>query len=183
MSSILMVCTGNICRSPVGEVVLQSQLPEGVSVRSAGTHAPVGRPAAPETSAFLARELHVELDHVAQQLTKQHAESSDLIITMTAEHRAWVARTAPRSVRRTFTLREIEQIAAQLPESDSSLTLQEFVASASTLRARVVTGEDSDLDIADPYGGPSEAYEASFQQILNSVSRLAASLNALSTSP
>ena len=40
MSSILVVCTGNICRSPVGEAVLQSQLSGGVAVSSAGGRRP-----------------------------------------------------------------------------------------------------------------------------------------------
>lgn len=183
MSSILVVCTGNICRSPVGEAVLKSQLPEEVTVTSAGTHAPEGRPAAPETYAFVARELSTELEHVAQQLTKQHAEASDLIITMTTGHRAWVARTAPRAVRRTFTLREIELIVAQLQESTPPLPLRELAMSASNLRARIRSKNDNNMDIADPFGGTPQEYEDSFQQVLRSSLRLGTTLRSLSSLP
>lgn len=36
-NSILVVCTGNICRSPIGERLLRKRLP-GVKVKSAGVH-------------------------------------------------------------------------------------------------------------------------------------------------
>lgn len=181
MSSILVVCTGNICRSPVGEAVLRSQLPEWITVTSAGTHADTGRRAAHETIQFVKRELGIEMHHFAQQLIKQLAEEYDLIATMTAEHRAWVARNAPRAVRRTFTLREIEQITAILPSSDTPLSLLDISTAASKLRTRAAT-KNNELDIADPYGGSPDEYEDSFQQVLTSSSHLATSLRALSAS-
>ena len=115
MSSILVVCTGNICRSPVGEAVLQSLLPEYMSVSSAGTHAVVGAPAEPEVQEFLRREVGLEANHTARQLTRDQADSAHLIITMTSEHRSWVARNAPRAVRRTFTLKELSLLLESLP--------------------------------------------------------------------
>ncbi|HDZ1742706.1 TPA: protein tyrosine phosphatase, partial [Klebsiella pneumoniae] len=44
--SVLVVCTGNICRSPMGERILQSLLPEKI-IKSAGVGALVGHPADP----------------------------------------------------------------------------------------------------------------------------------------
>lgn len=173
--SILFVCTGNICRSPVGEAALRSLLPGTVTISSAGTHAAVGRPAAPETETFLSRELGIKIGHAGQQLSKQQAEAADLIITMTAEHRAWVARTAPRVVRRAFTLRELEQTLAYVPEEQRFDTLREFALAASRLRARIANNGDA-LDIADPYGGPPEGYEASFQEVLSSTRQVADAL-------
>lgn len=176
MSSIVVVCTGNICRSPVGEAVLESMLPGSVSVSSAGTHAAVGREAAPETQQFLTRELGSPLNHVARQLTKQRAEEVDLIITMTAEHRAWVARKAPRAVRRTFTLGELDEILPHIPQKQHFLSLRDIALYASRLRARVIGADAARLDIADPYGGPQEAYECSFTTVLASSQRVAKSL-------
>ncbi|STJ59829.1 phosphotyrosine-protein phosphatase [Escherichia coli] len=43
-NSILVVCTGNICRSPIGERLLRKRLP-GVKVKSAGVHGLVKHPA------------------------------------------------------------------------------------------------------------------------------------------
>ena len=172
MSTIMVVCTGNICRSPVGKAALTSHLPENVTVTSAGTHAAVGRPAAPETSEFVARELGIKLDHAAQQLTRQQAEAADLVITMTTEQRAWVARTAPRAVRRTYTLKELHLLLNALPPESPFTSLKELAQAVSRLRprlAQVLTG----VDIADPYGGPPEGYETAFAEVLHSSRRVA----------
>lgn len=177
MGSILVVCTGNICRSPVGAAALRALLPETqYAVSSAGTHAAVDRPSAREADVFVERELGVSLDHAGRQLSKEQAESSDLIITMTAEHRAWVARVAPRVVQRSFTLLELEGIVSLLPPDARYANLRDFAQSTSRLRARAKTGGDS-LDIPDPYGGPSEGYEDSFTTVLTSVRLLAAAVS------
>jgi protein-tyrosine phosphatase len=79
---ILMVCTGNICRSPIAEVLLAARLGQGRAVESAGIHALVGWPAD-----AVARELMAErgLDlapHRARQLTAAMVRSADLILVM-----------------------------------------------------------------------------------------------------
>lgn len=172
MGSLLVVCTGNICRSPVAEAALRSALPEDFVVSSAGTHAAVGRPAPQETLDFVSRELGIDLVHVGQQLTKQQAESADLIITMTREHRAWVANMAPRAVRRTFTLRELDEIFALSTAKAPAETLRDIAVDASRLRSQVGTA-GAELDISDPFGGPPAGYESSFQEVLASSQRVA----------
>lgn len=175
MSSILVVCTGNICRSPVGEVVLRAQLPEEVQVSSAGTHAVVGAPAEPEVHDFLRREVGLEAHHTARQLTKDMAEAADLILTMSGEHRAWIARNAPRVVRRTFTLKEFRALLEALPPASQFGSLKELSLAAARLRPRLA-GDGAELDIADPYGGPPEGYASSFSEVLDFSRRSAAQL-------
>lgn len=172
MNSILVVCTGNICRSPVGEAVLQSQLSDQVAVSSAGTHAVVGAPAEPGVQEFLRRELNMEAEHVARQLTRDQSESADLIMTMTSDHRSWVARSAPRAVRRAFTLKELSLLLGSLPSESRFSSLKDMALAASRLRPRLA-GELVDLDIADPYGGPPEGYESSFSEVLDYSHRVA----------
>lgn len=177
MGSILVVCTGNICRSPVGAAALRALLPVAhYAVSSAGTHAAVDRPSTREANAFVERELSVPLAHAGRQLTNEQAGSSDLIITMTAEHRAWVARTVPHVVRRSFTLLELEAIVSLLPSDARYESLRDFTHSASRLRARAKTTGDA-LDIPDPYGGPSEGYEDSFTTVLTSARLVAAAIS------
>lgn len=181
MSSILVVCTGNICRSPVGEKILQSQLPEGVSVTSAGTHAVVGAPAEPEVHEFLHREVGLEATHTARQLTKRSAESTDLILTMTEVHRSWIARMAPRAVRRVFTAVEFARITSELPTHTTYAGLPDLVSTASRLRSRV-RGTEAVLDIADPYRRSPEQYQASFEAVLNASRTISESINSRITS-
>lgn len=173
MESIVVVCTGNICRSPVAEGVLRDLLPHELSVSSAGTHAEEGSPAAPEAIEFVARAVGTVLDHTARQLTRAHAESSSLLLTMTVEHRAWIARLAPRTVRRTFTLEEFAVLLEALPADRGGATsMVDLAQSASMLRPRLLAGAPN-VDIEDPYRGPAEGYEKSFTEVLDASRRIA----------
>ncbi len=94
-NSILVVCVGNICRSPVGERVLQAALPDLV-VSSAGVAALVGNPADPD-AASVAAERGISLDgHSARQFNAQLGASHDLILTMEPGHRAEIIRMYPQ---------------------------------------------------------------------------------------
>lgn len=94
VKSILVVCLGNICRSPVGERLLAARLP-GVAVSSAGLGAMVGQPADPETaSAAAAADVSVA-GHVARQFTGEMARQAELILVMDAEQRRSIAERHP----------------------------------------------------------------------------------------
>lgn len=89
--SVLVVCVGNICRSPLGERVLRQALPD-LRIDSAGLAAVVGH-GADETAARMAAERGIALEgHVAQQLTAAIGGSYDLILAMEPGHRAEIAR-------------------------------------------------------------------------------------------
>ncbi|MDA3887641.1 MAG: low molecular weight phosphotyrosine protein phosphatase [Allgaiera sp.] len=93
--SILVVCVGNICRSPVGERVLQAGLP-GCRVGSAGLGAVVGSGADPKSAAAAAaRGIDLE-GHVARQFTAQLAGDYELILTMEPGHRDDIQRRYPQ---------------------------------------------------------------------------------------
>jgi len=83
ISSILTVCTGNICRSPMAEVLLRDLLKkEKVTVASAGLMALVGHPADPMIIDLLAERGLDATDHRARQLTTEIAQSAELILVM-----------------------------------------------------------------------------------------------------
>lgn len=93
-SSVLVVCVGNICRSPLGERVLARALP-GLRVSSAGLAAVVGHGADAETTA-VAAEIGVDLSgHVARQLTVEIGAAHDLVLVMEPGHRAEIFRRHP----------------------------------------------------------------------------------------
>ncbi|MDX6914039.1 protein tyrosine phosphatase [Pectobacterium carotovorum] len=92
--SILVVCVGNICRSPTGERLLKQALPEKKIV-SAGLGALVGKPAdAMATEVANRHNLSLE-GHQAQQLTSALCRQFDLILVMEKEHIDGVCRIAP----------------------------------------------------------------------------------------
>ncbi|HAV5984678.1 MULTISPECIES: protein tyrosine phosphatase [Serratia] len=92
--SVLVVCVGNICRSPTGERLLKKYLPNK-RIDSAGIGALVGN-AADEMAQQVAGLHSLSLDgHVAKQLTKQMCRDFSLILVMEKGHIDAVCQLAP----------------------------------------------------------------------------------------
>jgi len=88
--SILMVCTGNICRSPMAEGLLRQRLPDDlkplVDVRSAGTHGLHGNHAEPLAVKAAAAHGADISGHRARILDAPMVRSTDLILAMEKYH-------------------------------------------------------------------------------------------------
>ncbi|CAM8400625.1 protein tyrosine phosphatase [Klebsiella quasipneumoniae] len=95
-NSILVVCTGNICRSPIGEQLLKKLLPT-IKIDSAGTGALVGHEA--DISAKHIAEQHgLSLDcHQGKQFTRDLARQYDLILVMEKAHIEQIGKIAPEA--------------------------------------------------------------------------------------
>lgn len=167
--TLLVVCTGNVCRSPLVERVLQHHLDGAhgagtIRVHSAGTGALVGSPM-DERSAALLRDLGGDPGgFAARRLTSGMVAEADLVLTATRAHRADVVRLVPRAMRRTFTVRELALLLTQVPDTDlpdwrdpapALATLADLARSA---RGVVVAGRDEELDVVDPYRRDDEVY-------------------------
>jgi len=103
--TVLFVCTGNTCRSPMAAAIARHLLAAGeaseragdvgVRVRSAGISTGDGLPATPEAVRAL-RSLGVEAPaHASSQLTREALREADLIFAMTAGHRAAIVSLEP----------------------------------------------------------------------------------------
>lgn len=139
--AVLLVCTGNTCRSPMAEVLLKRQLADrlsvpldgledrGVMVMSAGIAAMAGSRSTPEAVQAMAdRGLNLS-PHESQPLTDRLVRFADLILTMTRGHQ--------------------QAIRAQWPEA--------------TDRVHLLSRDHA--DISDPIGGPPELYVQCANQI------------------
>lgn len=94
--SILVVCVGNICRSPTGERLLRNALPNKI-IASAGVAAMVGHEA-DATASEVAIDHGVSLEHhLARQLTREICAQHDLILVMEQKHIDAVTRIAPEA--------------------------------------------------------------------------------------
>lgn len=94
ISRLLIVCTGNICRSPMGEAWFRRELP-GATVESAGIGALVGHPADPHVIA-VAQAHGLDLTtHRARQITTEMVREADLVLVMEQSQRTNLLKTTP----------------------------------------------------------------------------------------
>ena len=180
MNSILVVCTGNICRSPIAEGFLRAALARRLrantpEVTSAGTAGWDGSGAMPE-SVQAARERGVEIgSHVARRLDGAHLDA-DLIVTMAGEHRDAIMAWAPETTDRVFTLKELVRILESMAPVTSGMDLASRVAAAAERRRGGFPGNPLDDDVVDPLGMPLDSYRAIAWELDEWTERLAEGL-------
>ena len=139
--TILMVCTGNTCRSPMAEMLMRKQLAnelgcamdmledQGVEVMSAGLAAMSGGRPSPEAVNIM-REHGLDLSaHISQPLSDRLVRHADVILTMTRSH--------------------LDAVQAQWPEAFT--------------RTHLIRCDD--LDVPDPLGGSLDVYRCCAEQM------------------
>lgn len=94
MNAILVVCVGNICRSPVAEALLKMHFPDK-RIWSAGLSALVGKPADQTAQAIAARSGLDLSGHRAQQVSGWMCSEADLILVMETGHRSALEQQFP----------------------------------------------------------------------------------------
>lgn len=98
---ILVVCVGNVCRSPMAAALLRAALP-GCEVSSAGIGALTGRPA-DATAMTLMQERGLDIErHSARQLDETALRDSDLVLVMEQEHQSWIESRWPQARGRVY---------------------------------------------------------------------------------
>ncbi|WP_166793338.1 low molecular weight phosphatase family protein [Cryobacterium lactosi] len=174
---VLVVCTGNICRSPVAERLLHAQLEAAgipALIVSAGTQSMVGYGMTPEAAQLAQRYGAEQSGHRSQQLTEQHIADSDLVLTATRDHRSAVVSLHPRASRYTYTLNQLARLLPAVLEPgaqyqqletdetrrpDTAETLRALLAEVSTTRGySPPPAHPDDDDIEDPYRQSVDVY-------------------------
>ncbi|MGA2281419.1 MAG: ribose 5-phosphate isomerase B [Verrucomicrobiota bacterium] len=138
MKTILFICTGNVCRSPMAEALFQRAAAGRGEFRvfSAGLGAVDGQPPTAHSVAAM-RELGIDISQQhSRMLTADLVRQADYIFGMTHSHVDAIALLYPPAAEKTFLLREFDD------------TLEEF-----------------EKDISDPIGGTYEVYENCRDQI------------------
>jgi protein-tyrosine phosphatase len=102
---ILIVCVGNICRSPMAEALLRAHLRgRHVTIESAGLAALVGKPIDVDAAAVLADHGLAAEAHSARKLTPELLSAADLVLVMDQRQLSAVRAIAPQATGKTFLL-------------------------------------------------------------------------------
>lgn len=145
---VLFVCTGNSCRSVMGEYLLRKMCADrdDVEITSAGTSVFLRASASAETIHVLEREGIDATGHQSQPLSNILLHKADLILVMTRAHRQQVLERLPEVEKRVYLLREF---------------------------ADDPVGARGSFDIPDPMGKPAEAYEECLITIKDALQKVA----------
>ena len=105
LKKVLVVCTGNSCRSPMAEGWLNQKLAgKGWIAASAGVAAWGGAPPTPEAVEAM-REIGVDISaHRSRALSRQMVAEANVVLAMTEEHRREIERRFPEARGKTFLL-------------------------------------------------------------------------------
>ena len=168
---VLVVCIGNVCRSPLGQLLLASRLPrDRFEITSAGVGALVGEPMSPEAAVHLEPYGVTADGFSARQLTAAMIRQSDLVLTATTAIRSRVLEEAPAALRRTFTVLELAALLDVVePQPDPAA----LVRAAAEQRSRVVLEA---YDVPDPFGRGPEANAQAAGLMATAVDRIAKGL-------
>lgn len=168
---VLVVCAGNLCRSPLAAALLHRELAgDGVAadVSSAGLAAPPGM--SPDRNVLrVAGEHGVDLEaHVSTLVSRDDLRGADLILTMTGEQAGEVRAIEPSAAARTIPLRAAAWRARVIGGRPAPFA--EWVARlAGDSRGLAPVRPEPANDVADPTGGPLGGYRAMGDEVASLV--------------
>ena len=150
MYTVMTVCTGNICRSPMAEIILRTEferrgLADKVNVESSGVSDeeygnPIDRRA---VKVLKERGYELPVHHFAHRITRDEIERTDLFLPMTASHMRALLRQLPQAKRDEVHM--YRSFDPNLPKPGA--------------------GYESEIDLVDPWYGGAHEFEVAIDQI------------------
>lgn len=157
---MLVVCSGNVCRSPIVATLLHAACPDLV-VRSAGTHAARGVGWHPYTVAVLGEAGH-PADGRSRRLRAGDVRDATLILTAETMHRGVVLRHDANAADRSYTLLEAARLLRKAPVPPGYGVRRLPAHLADALAAFPMEHDD---DLPDPVTGSIEDFRWCLQRV------------------
>ncbi|HUR18332.1 MAG TPA: hypothetical protein VMZ51_05265 [Acidimicrobiales bacterium] len=172
---ILVICTGNICRSPMAEAFLQRRLDgigEEARVHSAGLLS-AGNPASAEGVEILAAMGVDKSAHRSRRMSEDLLAPADLVLGMAREHVREAVSTVPDAWPRTFTLKELVRRGEELGGRARGQGFEDWLAKLHVGRSRNdLLGYSAADDVADPIGRGANFYRGTAEELDDLARRL-----------
>lgn len=172
---VLVLCTGNICRSPMAEGLLRHHLAaKGVeaTVSSAGLLYDGRRASGHAVTVLGDRGIDLAA-HRSRVMTADALAAADLVIAMERRHVREAVVLAPATFPKTFTLKELVRRGEQIGHRIPGETVAAWLARAGLgRRPSTVLGASRDDDVDDPIGRPVEDYDRTAAELDDLTSRL-----------
>lgn len=136
---VLLVCTGNLCRSPMATGLLRQMLKdrglaEQVEVYSAGTNALEGGLATPLAIYVMAQQGISISNHRSHRVTAEDTDRADLVLVMTQEHREALLAELPETKRKLFLLSEMAGAQSDIEDPIYSQDIDNYAKCAQEIR-------------------------------------------------
>ncbi len=147
---VMTVCTGNICRSPIAEVVLRDRfeaagLGDLVVVDSGGTSSEeLGNPIDPRAARVLREAGYAVPRRTAHQVAPSDVVDRDLLLPMTSQH-----------------ARRLRALASAAGTDAAKVRIYRSFDPAAALEAV----DESDLDVEDPWYGGHDDFLATLEEV------------------
>lgn len=176
--SIIIVCTGNVCRSPFAEHYLRARLPtDDLTITSVGTNVNHDL-LVPDEIQRIGSTYGLDLSaHRPRSIQPAYIAEGNLILTLTALHRRQVVRLHPLASRYTFTLREFAWMITNsqprhydtgAPQHGAKVSLITLVESMASRRGTIAPAPEG-IDIVDPFGKKLHAYRRAVEDMVAAV--------------
>jgi protein-tyrosine phosphatase len=163
-----MVCTGNICRSPMAEWLLRAHLEERgaeANVHSAGTLQWEGAPPAQAVAAMQERGIDMSA-HRSRALRASLIADADLVLCMTRNHLWAVTTHDPGAAERTFLVGELVRLGAKVGPREPGESVREWAARAAAARptGAGTVGLATD-EVPDPLGEADSVFRSTAERL------------------
>lgn len=163
MKTVLLVCTGNTCRSSMAEGILKNlcRSVNDLKIISAGISALNGSSAAGKSIEVMKEKEICLLDHTSTILTKKIILASDLILTMTLAHKHAVISMMPAAKVKTYTLKEYARKSIESGNSSCFAFFENKLPQKSREERSLLATDD----ILDPFGQSIDIYRKTANEI------------------
>lgn len=181
---VLVVCTANHCRSPMGQQMLASAAAHRFGdgswqVDSAGTNIPGPWPIHEHAATVLTHRLGQVARHTSQPLSAAVIGAADLILTASRRQRGIVVKAVPAAIGRTFTIRQFARLSdavgarpAGAGPADADELGRWLVTEAKLARSSLQPVPGDEEDLPDPMGGTVADFEVCADRLQDAIDRI-----------